>query len=100
MVDNVGSAHIINEKLGPSIAGRDPLDIEAIYFHFWGWGRVPDTTWPVFMRGNGGGPYLSAVSGIEIALWDLAGKAMGAPIYLEPVPFFAWQSGQRSGRQQ
>jgi galactonate dehydratase len=81
MVDNVGSAHIINEKLGPSIAGRDPLDIEAIYFHFWGWGRVPNTTWPVFMRGSGGGPYLSAVSGIEIALWDLAGKAMGAPVY-------------------
>lgn len=81
IVDNVGSAQIINDKLGPSIAGRDPLDIEAIYFHFWGWGRVPDTTWPVFMRGSGGGPYLSAVSGIEIALWDLAGKAMGVPVY-------------------
>ncbi|MCC6862819.1 MAG: mandelate racemase/muconate lactonizing enzyme family protein [Bryobacterales bacterium] len=81
MVDNVGSAQIINEKMGPAIAGRDPLDIEAIYFHFWGWGQVPGTTWPVFMRGSGGGPYLSALSGIEIALWDLAGKALGAPVY-------------------
>mgnify|MGYP005850194017 CR=1 FL=1 len=44
-------------------------------------GRVPDTTWPVFMRGSGGGPYLSAVSGIEIALWDLAGRALGVPVY-------------------
>ncbi|MEX2264431.1 MAG: mandelate racemase/muconate lactonizing enzyme family protein [Bryobacteraceae bacterium] len=97
MVDNVGSAHIINDKLGPSIEGRDPLDIEAIYFHFWTWGRVPNTTWPVFMRGAGGGPYLSAVSGIEIALWDLAGKAMGVPIYRllggkirDKIPVYFW----------
>jgi galactonate dehydratase len=32
------------------------------------------------MRGMGG-PYLSALSGIEIALWDLAGKALGVPVY-------------------
>jgi galactonate dehydratase len=97
MVDNIGSAQIINDKLGSSIEGRDPLDIEAIYFHFWTWGRVPNTTWPVFMRGAGGGPYLSAVSGIEIALWDLAGKAMGAPVYRllggkvrDKVPVYFW----------
>jgi galactonate dehydratase len=81
MVDNIGSAAMINEKLGPAITGRDPLDIEAIYLHFWSWGKVPDTTWPVFMRGRGGGPYLSAVSGIEMALWDLAGKALDVPVY-------------------
>jgi galactonate dehydratase len=81
IVDTIGAAQIINEKLGPSIEGFDPLDIEGIYFHFWGWGKVPDATWPVFMRGAGGGPYHAAVSGIEIALWDLAGKAMGAPVY-------------------
>ena len=81
MVDTIGAAEIINNQMGPSIAGRDPLDIEAIYQHFWSWGKVPNATWPVFMRGAGGGPYLAAVSGIEIALWDLAGKAMGVPIY-------------------
>ena len=81
MVDTVGAPQIINEHMGPSIVGRDPLDIEAIYDHFWSWGEVPGTTWPVFMRGAGGGPYMAAVSGIDIALWDLAGKAMGAPVY-------------------
>jgi galactonate dehydratase len=81
MVDNVGSAQIINDKLSPALVGMDPLDIEAVYFRFWSWGQVPATTWPVFMRGSGGGPYLSALSGIEIALWDLAGKALGAPVY-------------------
>src|SRR5690606_32827568 len=35
---------------------------------------------PVFMRGMGG-PYLAALSGLEMALWDLAGKAMGVPLY-------------------
>jgi galactonate dehydratase len=42
---------------------------------------VPNATWPVFMRGAGGGPYFAAVSGIDIALWDLAGKATGLPVY-------------------
>jgi len=28
-----------------------------------------------------GGPYLTAMSGIDIALWDLAGKALGLPVY-------------------
>lgn len=81
MVDNIGAAAMINEKLGPAIAGRDPLDIESIYLHFWSFGSVPASTPPVFMRGRGGGPYLSAVSGIEMALWDLAGKAMDVPVY-------------------
>lgn len=100
MVDNIGAAQLINEHLGPSIVGRDPLDVEAIYFHFWGWGEVPRATWPVFMRGSGGGPYLSAVSGIDIALWDLAGKALGVPVYRllggkvrDKIPVYFWGPG-------
>jgi galactonate dehydratase len=81
IVDTIGAPQIINQHLGPSLVGRDPLDIEAVWFHFWGWGKVPDATWPVFMRGAGGGPYFAAVSGIDIALWDLAGKATGLPVY-------------------
>jgi galactonate dehydratase len=81
MVDTIGAPQMINQYLGPSLVGRDPLDIEAIWFHFWGWGKVPGATWPVFMRGAGGGPYFAAVSGIDIALWDLAGKATGLPVY-------------------
>ena len=45
------------------------------------WRSVPGGIPPVFMRGAGGGPYIAALSGIEMALWDLAGKALGLPIY-------------------
>jgi galactonate dehydratase len=80
MVDNVGADVIVNKNLGPGLVGKDPLDIEGIWFNYWGWGSPPGGISPVFMRGMGG-PYLTAMSGIDIALWDLAGKALGVPVY-------------------
>jgi galactonate dehydratase len=69
--ETTGVEEIINQDMGPGLAGRDPLDIEGIYFDLWS---------RVHARGLGG-PYLSAVSAVEMALWDLAGKAFGLPIY-------------------
>ena len=80
-LDTVGAEDIINKFLGPGLAGRDPLDIEAIYYDMYSWRSVPGGIPPVFMRGAGGGPYIAALSGIEMALWDLAGKALGLPVY-------------------
>lgn len=86
--DEVGAADIVSQYVGPSLIGSDPLDIEAIYRRLWTGpalanavpegvaGHIP----PIFIRGMGG-PYLAAVSGLDIALWDLAGKALGVPIY-------------------
>lgn len=79
-LDTVGAQDIINKHLGPALVNRDPLNIEAIYFDLWTWRSPPGGIPPVFMRGMGG-PYLAAVSGIEMALWDLAAKAMGVPLY-------------------
>jgi len=79
-VDTVSAQEIINKHLGPALVGRDPLDIEGIYYDLWSWERPPGGIPAVFMRGMGG-PYLSAMSGIDIALWDLAGKALGVPLY-------------------
>jgi galactonate dehydratase len=79
-LDTVGAEYIVNNNIGPNLVGRDPLDIEGILFDLRGWNRLPGGHYPVFLRGMGG-PYLSAVSGVEIALWDLAGKAMGVPLY-------------------
>ncbi len=54
------------------LIGRDPLNVEAI------WERI--RTGGIF-AGAQGGQYVTALSGIEIALWDLAGKALGLPVY-------------------
>jgi galactonate dehydratase len=78
-LDTIGAEDLIHNHLGPAIAGRDPLDIEKIWYDFWSWPSPPGGIPPVFMRGMGG-PYLSAVSGIDMALWDLAGKAFGVPV--------------------
>ena len=80
-LDTIGAEDIINKFLGPGLVGRDPLDIEAIYWDMYSWRTVPGGIPPVFMRGSGGGPYIAALSGIEMALWDLAGKALGLPVY-------------------
>ena len=54
------------------LVGRDPLNVEAI------WERI--RTLGIF-AGAQGGQYVTALSGLEIALWDLAGKALGLPVY-------------------
>lgn len=81
-MDTVGAEDIVNSFIGPQLVGRDPLDIEGILFDLWGWRRFSagEPPSPLFMRGMGG-PYLSAISGVEMALWDLAGKAMNVPVY-------------------
>jgi galactonate dehydratase len=71
MVNEVGSPEIINQFFRQALLGRDPLDIERIYLDFWN---------RVYERGMGG-PWLTAVSGIDVALWDIAGKALGVPVY-------------------
>ncbi len=67
----VGGAAIVN-SWRRSLIGQDPLNVEAI------WERI--RTSGIF-AGAQGGQYVTALSGVEIALWDLAGKALGLPIY-------------------
>ncbi len=67
----VGAASLIH-GWRRMLVGRDPLNIEAI------WERI--RTSGIF-AGAQAGQYVTALSGIEIALWDLAGKALGLPIY-------------------
>lgn len=54
------------------LVGQDPLNVEAL------WERI--RTAGVF-AGAQSGQYITALSGIEIALWDLCGKAVGLPVY-------------------
>ena len=58
-------------RLEPLLIGEDPRRIE------WLWNRM-------YEGGSGykGGPVkMSAISGIDMALWDITGKAAGLPVY-------------------
>lgn len=66
-----GSFGIIRD-FAEKIIGEDPMEIEAIWQKlytrtFWGYG--------------GGGLIFGAMSAIDIALWDIKGKALGVPVY-------------------
>jgi galactonate dehydratase len=62
---------IIDDVLGPVIIGRDPGDALVIHEDLYDLMRV---------RGFFGGYYLDALAGVDIALWDLAGKNLGVPV--------------------
>src|SRR3569833_881765 len=80
-VDSVGTEAIFYTNFSVMLKGRDPLDIQGIMADFWGLHRVNLGGAPSVMFVHGqGGPYLPAVSGVEMALWDLAGTAYGLPI--------------------
>ena len=58
------------EHLEQRLIGEDPWESEKL--------------WQIMFRGNFFPPgviYSSAISAIDIALWDIAGKAAGLPIY-------------------
>jgi D-galactarolactone cycloisomerase len=62
---------IIERHLGPHLVGRDPAAIEELWELMYGL-----TRW--YGRK---GVAISALGGIDIALWDLRGKAAGKPVY-------------------
>ncbi len=74
IVREVPTAHveIINRLLAPIIVGEDPLAIEDL------WQRMFSS---LKTRGHFGGFFLEALSGIDIALWDIAGKVYSQPVY-------------------
>jgi galactonate dehydratase len=81
------------ENFGAYLRGKDPFQIEHIWTSLHR--RV---TW------TGGAVTLSAISAIDLALWDIKGKALGVPVYeliggkvRDRVPLYAngWFSGDR-----
>ena len=62
---------VVDTLLAPALLGKDPLDTEA--------------RWADMMRAGSalemGGAVHCAVAGLDIALWDLAGKAYGQPVH-------------------
>jgi L-rhamnonate dehydratase len=64
-------ARIIEGVAGPAIIGEDPMAHEAV------WDKL---YWTLMPRGQTG--YAAhAVAALDVALWDLKGKALGQPIW-------------------
>ena len=59
-------------SFGRLLIGQDPLNIEAAFERI--------RTAGIF-AGAQSGQYITALTGVEIALWDVAGKALGLPVY-------------------
>ncbi|MFC7256067.1 mandelate racemase/muconate lactonizing enzyme family protein [Haloplanus litoreus] len=65
-----GTREIVEEVLAPTILGENPLHVERLYDHLYDAGRATyQTVVP-----------LPAISGLDIALWDLKGKLMDQPV--------------------
>jgi L-alanine-DL-glutamate epimerase-like enolase superfamily enzyme len=58
--------------LEPVIVGEDPRDVRRLFRKL---------QWAASGAGSVAGCVYNAISGIEAALWDLTGQALGAPIY-------------------
>jgi galactonate dehydratase len=84
---------LIHEWVEDRVLGADPFDVERVIG-----GLIRD-------QYQGGATVLTAISGVEIAFWDLIGKACGQPVYRllggrsrERLPAYAngWYGGARS----
>jgi galactonate dehydratase len=80
-------------NLGTTLRGMDPFQIENIW-----------TTLHRRVTWTGGAVTISAISAIDLALWDIKGKALGVPVYellggkvRDRVPLYAngWFAGER-----
>ena len=67
-----GIQEIILKQLKPMLIGENPLDIDRLYTKMVKGSAVTGSTMGIKMY---------AISGLEIALWDLAGKVFNAPVY-------------------
>jgi len=85
------SVAAVVEELADYLIGKDPFLIED--------------HWTVLYRGGfyrGGGLHMSALAGIDQALWDIKGKALGVPIHQllggkvrDRIRVYSWIGGDR-----
>ena len=66
-----GGATIAEKHLSKLIAGKDPFDLE----------RNWDIMWRSTMYYGRMGAAVHAISAVDLALWDIVGRALGEPVY-------------------
>jgi len=103
--------HLLNDEIGPKLIGRDPRDISGIWEMLYNGVRHQKAA-----AGGHAMPELSrrglsvaAISAVDIALWDIAGKSLGVPVWqllggrkADRLPAYAsggWESADNIGAQ-
>jgi len=71
-VSGRATAAIVEDLCTPLLIGRDPFDVEYIWYRLYSAMRE---------RGHITGFYVDALAGVDLALYDLLGKALGKPVY-------------------
>ncbi len=66
-----GGGTVVVDHLAKLLMGRDPFDIE----------RNWDICWRSTMHYGRMGMTMNAISGVDLALWDIVGKALNVPVY-------------------
>jgi L-alanine-DL-glutamate epimerase-like enolase superfamily enzyme len=64
-------ASCLEEAIAPRIIGRDATEVEGIWHDLW----------RATLTGGRGGVAMMAQSAVDVALWDLVGKAAGLPLH-------------------
>ena len=67
----IGGGPVVEGHFTKLLLGHNPFDVERIW----------DTLWRSSMYYGRGGVVTHAISGVDLALWDLVGKALGMPVY-------------------
>jgi len=106
-----GLAAIINRDMAPLLAGQDPRDVGRL------WDVMYNTPREGYALDRGHvlpqlgrrGLTISAIAGVDLALWDILGKSLGAPVWrllggrrAERMPAYAsggWADEARIGDQ-
>lgn len=66
-------ATILKHHLAPMVLGENPMQNQYL------WDKMLDT---LRERGYTGGYLVDAMAGLDIAFWDIKGKALGLPVYM------------------
>lgn len=66
-----GTYHLV-KMFGKRLAGKSPLNVHRLF---------EDIRRSGFFEGAQAGMYIAVLTAVESALWDLAGKALGLPVY-------------------
>ena len=81
--DYHGVVAIINREFGPRLIGEDPRGITRIWESLYNGtrGHYALARGHVFPAMSRRGASVSAISGIDIALWDILGKSLNVPVW-------------------